>query len=109
MTGRVYAYHVVGQPGRYYLKGNRTSDTYHHRQQYKTAGAEWDGTHWTVDDDQRRALGIERMVRVKGVHSCGHEEIELVPESLAIVGTTISVFCGWCDGRGSMRIDEIPA
>lgn len=104
----IYAYRNVEQPNTYRLQSEKSRETYHRRQAFKDAGATWDGRHWIVDNGQRQALGIERMMRVSGHDStCGLEETALVPESHAVVGERISHFCGHCDSWGGMIVEKV--
>lgn len=47
------------------------------------------------------------MRRIYARCSCGADETEMVPESKAIVGNRVSVFCGHCDSRSTMTVEAV--
>ena len=91
----------------YRLSSDNSREIYRRKDEIKAAGGRWDGRHWIVTDEQRRSLGIERMVRC--VVDDGHEmrETKHFPESQAIVGERVRGFCGLCDSHANLLIVEV--
>jgi len=83
------------------------SSTFSNRDRFKQAGARWDGKRWSVTDEQRIELGIEKMIQVEVQGCCVGIEEEYVPESQAIVGTHVSFFCGRCDSRKTTQVVRV--
>lgn len=90
----------------YYVSSDRSGETYPRRDQFKRVGAKWDGHHWIVDEEQRLALNIPKMVWVR-VQPCHGDDKHLVLETKAIVGQTVDSFCGMCDSRSYRKVLEV--
>lgn len=99
---------IPNRDGTYYLDPYAPSDTFHAKERIKAAGARWDGRHWIVTEDQRQALGYERLlwVRAIGCH-VPEPELFLVRESKAIVGAYFDGFCSRCDSQAGMKITAV--
>jgi hypothetical protein len=103
----IRAYPKLRRPGHYYLDSDRNGETYRDRELIKAAGGKWDGRHWAITEDQRQSLGYPRMVLVAGTTSCNIRETAMVPESDAVLGKSIRIFCGHCDSYGPITVEEI--
>lgn len=92
----------------YTLRSDYSYETYQRRGSFKRAGARWvSNIGWQVTEQQRRDLGIERIVRVR-VSEC-HEspKFTMIPESQAVIGSRVDAFCGMCDSHYSATVLEI--
>lgn len=96
---------IPNRDGTYYLDPYAPSDTYHARDRIKDAGGRWDGRHWIVTDEQRVALGFERLlwVMAEGCHIPAPERF-LVRESKAVSGSYFDGFCSRCDSHARLKI-----
>lgn len=99
---------IPNRDGTYYLDPYTPSDTYHARERIKDAGGRWDGRHWIVTDDQRQALGFERLlwVMAEGCHIPAPERF-LVRESKAVSWSYFDGFCSLCDSHARLKITAV--
>lgn len=87
--------------GNFAIYADSSSETYVRRNEFKKAGAKWNGSFWRINETQRRILNIEREVRIEidPCHCKKERTIIFVPESKAKKGESLRYFCMYCDSE----------